>query len=126
VFPTRYAEETKLGAGQVAFQSGPAVHTCFGLVVVGGQDLGMPVDADIAVMLAAAKAAGGTPEQARANYLRAPKPAGDTLARAEDHVIPGPTGDIAIRIYAGSDSTDLPVIAFFHGGGWVRLHVLAH
>jgi acetyl esterase len=92
----------------------------------------MPVDADIAAMLTAAKAAGvpplsqGTPEQARANYSRAPKPAADALARVEDHVIPGPAGDIAIRIYADSDATDLPVIAFFHGGGWVLSSIEGH
>lgn len=92
----------------------------------------MPVDADIATMLAAAKAAGvpplsqGTPEQARANYARAPKPAGDPLARVEDHTIPGPAGDIAVRLYADSTATDLPTVAFFHGGGWVLSNIEGH
>lgn len=92
----------------------------------------MPVDPDIAEMLAAAAAAGipalseGTPEQARANYLRAPKPTGDELARVEDRMIPGPAGTIAIRIYADSTATDLPTIAFFHGGGWVLSSIEGH
>ncbi len=92
----------------------------------------MPVDADIAKMLATAKAAGipalseGTPEQARANYSRAPKPTGDALARVEDRVIPGPAGDLSIRIYADSMDTDLPTIAFFHGGGWVLSSIDGH
>ena len=92
----------------------------------------MPVDADIASMLAAAAAAGvpalseGTPEQARANYLRAPKPAGDELARVEDHTIPGPTGDLGIRVYANATDTALPVIVFFHGGGWVLSSIDGH
>ncbi len=92
----------------------------------------MPVDADIAEMLAAAQAANipalseGTPEQARANYLRAPKPAGDALVRVEDRVIPGPAGDIAVRVYANSTARDLPTIAFFHGGGWVLSSIEGH
>lgn len=83
-------------------------------------------------MLAAAAAAGapalseGTPEQARANYLRAPKPAGDSLARVEDRSIPGPDGDIALRLYADSDDSDLPIVAFFHGGGWVLSSIDGH
>ena len=92
----------------------------------------MPVDDDIAAMLAAAAAAGvpalsdGTPEQARENYRRAPKPAGDDLVRVEDHTIPGPAGDIPIRIYASSTDSALPTIAFFHGGGWVLSSVDGH
>lgn len=94
----------------------------------------MPLDPDVAQVLAAAKAAGvpalsdGTPEQARSNYDRAPKPAGDELARVEDHVIPGTAGaaDIPVRIYASSTDADLPTIAFFHGGGWVLSSVDGH
>ena len=92
----------------------------------------MPVDADIAAMLAAASAAGvpslseGTPAEARVNYLRAPKPAGDPLVRVEDQVIPGPAGDIAVRIYANSTDAGLPTIAFFHGGGWVLSSIEGH
>jgi len=92
----------------------------------------MPVDADIAEMLAAAAAAGvpalseGTPAQARANYLRAPKPVGDELVRVEDRTIPGPAGDIAIRCYADSDATNVPIMAFFHGGGWVLSNIDGH
>ena len=92
----------------------------------------MPVDADIAEMLAAAQAAGipplssGTPDQARTNYLRAPKPAGDELVRVENRAIPGPAGDIAVRLYADSDASGLPMIAFFHGGGWVLSSIEGH
>ncbi len=43
------------------------------------------------------------------------------IGKVEDRTIPGPAGDIPIRIYtpvaAGSDA--LPVLVFFHGGGWV-------
>ncbi len=90
------------------------------------------VDEDIAALLSAAAAANlpalsdGTPEQARANYARAPKPEGDPLERVEDTVIPGPAGDIPVRVYAATDSTGVPIIAFFHGGGWVLSDIEGH
>src|SRR5690606_19779561 len=41
--------------------------------------------------------------------------------KVEDRKIPGPGGDIPVRIYtpvaAGGDA--LPVLVYFHGGGWV-------
>lgn len=42
-------------------------------------------------------------------------------AEIEDHTIPGgPTGDISIRIIRPEESHEiLPVVMFFHGGGWV-------
>ncbi|WP_420639080.1 alpha/beta hydrolase [Candidatus Poriferisocius sp.] len=45
----------------------------------------------------------------------------EEVARTEDRVIPGPDGtDLPIRIY-WPEVTDqpLPVVVFFHGGGWV-------
>lgn len=68
----------------------------------------------------------GTPEQARANYDRAPKPPGDAISRVEDRVIPGPAGDLPIRIYADSTAGDLATIVFFHGGGWVLSSIDGH
>jgi acetyl esterase len=41
------------------------------------------------------------------------------VARVEDRKIPGPAGEIALRIYAPSGSGPFPVLVFFHGGGWV-------
>lgn len=92
----------------------------------------MPLDADIAEMLTAAAAAGlpalsdGTPEVARANYAAAPKPTPELLVRVEDRTVPGPAGDIAVRVYADSHANGLPVVAFFHGGGWVLSSVDGH
>jgi acetyl esterase len=97
-----------------------------------GQTSGMPLDDDVARLLAAAAAAGipslseGTPELARANYNAAPKPAGDELVRVEDHVIVGPAGSLPLRVYAASAERDLPVITFFHGGGWVLSSIDGH
>jgi acetyl esterase len=41
------------------------------------------------------------------------------LARVEDRRIPGPAGEIPVRIYTPEGEAPLPVLAFFHGGGWV-------
>ena len=92
----------------------------------------MPLDDDVAEVLRALDALGapalgdGTPAEARDNYDSAPKPDPDPLARVEDVTIPGPDRDIGCRVYADSDDTDLPVVAFFHGGGWVLSSVEGH
>jgi acetyl esterase len=44
------------------------------------------------------------------------------VGSVEDHVAPGPQGTIPVRLYRplGSDrEAVLPVLVFFHGGGWV-------
>src|SRR5262245_13322857 len=41
------------------------------------------------------------------------------LARVEDRTLPGPGGDIPVRIYVPGASADYPVLVYFHGGGWV-------
>ncbi len=92
----------------------------------------MPLDPDVAELLATMAAldapalSDGTVAEARANYDLAPKPERDPLPRVEDRVIPGPGGDIPVRIYANSDRVDLPVVAFFHGGGWVLSSLDGH
>ena len=43
-----------------------------------------------------------------------------------DRTIPGPAGDIPVRIYKPSDATGLPVIVFYHGGGWVLGGLIGH
>ncbi len=37
----------------------------------------------------------------------------------EDRTIPGPAGEIPIRIYTPAGQGPKPVIVYFHGGGWV-------
>ena len=41
------------------------------------------------------------------------------VARVEDRTIPGPAGEIPVRIYAPASADPLPVLVFYHGGGWV-------
>ncbi len=43
------------------------------------------------------------------------------LAKIEDFAVPGPAGEIPARLYRRSAASDpLPVLAYFHGGGWVQ------
>jgi acetyl esterase len=39
--------------------------------------------------------------------------------RVDDRSIPGPDGDIPIRIYRPAVASPAPVCVFYHGGGWV-------
>jgi acetyl esterase len=48
------------------------------------------------------------------------------VATIEDRVIPGPEGEIPVRIYAPDAPAPRPVIAFFHGGGFVICSVATH
>jgi acetyl esterase len=50
------------------------------------------------------------------------------LARVEDRAIPdGPGGPIPIRVYSPvSEPAGLPVVVFYHGGGWVLGNLDSH
>jgi acetyl esterase len=39
--------------------------------------------------------------------------------KVEDRLVPGPAGQIRARVYTPQGSTPLPVLVFFHGGGFV-------
>ena len=43
----------------------------------------------------------------------------ESLARIEDRTIPGPAGDIPVRLYSPNPDAQLPTLVYFHGGGWV-------
>lgn len=47
------------------------------------------------------------------------KNAGTPVKSETDRVIPGPGGDLAVRIYQPQGQGLLPVIVYFHGGGFV-------
>ncbi|GIN74901.1 alpha/beta hydrolase [Bacillus sp. J14TS2] len=41
------------------------------------------------------------------------------LSTIEDIVLQGPHGELAVRLYRPSENANMPVILFFHGGGFV-------
>ncbi len=68
-----------------------------------------------------------SPEAARAAYDAAPKPTGDDMAEVTDSTVAGPAGPISIRIYRPTAGDEpLPIVAFFHGGGWVLSNIEGH
>jgi acetyl esterase len=59
-----------------------------------------------------------TPEQARLGR-RAPQGEPEPVAHVEDRTIPGPGGEIPVRIYVPKGNGPFGVLVYFHGGGWV-------
>lgn len=68
------------------------------------------------------------PEEARrlmkAGRLMPSQP--DPVARVEDRTIPGPAGEIPVRVYTPAGSPPFPLVVFFHGGGWVICDLDTH
>lgn len=85
----------------------------------------MPLHPTLATVLQQTANAPGletmTPEAARVGYvaLRAMSGEGDAVADVSDRKIPGPGGDIPLRIYTPEGEPPFPVLVYFHGGGWV-------
>jgi acetyl esterase len=49
-----------------------------------------------------------------------PRPEGEQVGNVEDRTIPGPAGDIPVRIYTPAEASgELPALVWYHGGGWV-------
>lgn len=91
----------------------------------------MPVDAATRALLDAFAAGGAaplsslTPVAARDLFekLRIPIPP-EPVARVENRRIPGPGGEIPVRIYAPGGARGL--LVYFHGGGWVLGNLESH
>ncbi|HZT65903.1 MAG TPA: alpha/beta hydrolase [Acidimicrobiales bacterium] len=64
-------------------------------------------------------ASGLPPDQVRALMSALPREAGEELPRVEDRTVPGPAGEVPVRIYDPTARGDAPVVVHFHGGGWV-------
>ena len=95
----------------------------------------MPVDPNLQVLLSA-MAQGGTGglrelgvEQARLMIKQFDAFAGvdrAELPRVEDLTCPGPASTIPLRLYAPDPDAALPVVVYFHGGGWVIGDIESH
>ncbi|MDA1129342.1 MAG: alpha/beta hydrolase [Chloroflexi bacterium] len=60
-----------------------------------------------------------SPAHARANAKLRPRSPGPEVAKVEDRAIPGPDGDVPVRIYTPEGDGPFPILAWYHGGGWV-------
>jgi acetyl esterase/lipase len=49
----------------------------------------------------------------------AERPPGPDVGEIVDRVLPGPAGDLRYRLYRPPSAGPHPVVAYFHGGGWV-------
>ncbi len=60
-------------------------------------------------------------EEARAFMVAsaAERPPGPDVGEIVDGVLPGPAGDLRYRLYRPPSDGPHPVVAYFHGGGWV-------
>jgi cation diffusion facilitator CzcD-associated flavoprotein CzcO/acetyl esterase/lipase len=60
-------------------------------------------------------------EQARAFMLAmaAARPPGPEVGEVVDGVLPGSAGELAYRLYRPATPGPHPIVAYFHGGGWV-------
>ena len=87
----------------------------------------MPLDPQVRAVLDIRAAAGLPPThtmsvaEARAAVLArhaAAPPWAEAVAAVDERCIPGPAGDLRIRIYRPWAPPPLPVLVFMHGGGW--------
>ena len=60
-----------------------------------------------------------TPQQYRDQMAAAPVQPGPEVEKVYDRTVPGPAGEIPVRIYTPKSDGPLPVLVYFHGGGWV-------
>ncbi|HEY8289695.1 MAG TPA: alpha/beta hydrolase [Acetobacteraceae bacterium] len=91
----------------------------------------MPLDPDAQLVLDMIRAAGRppfealTPPEARQAYINSRKvlqPAAQPVAESRDTAVPGPHGNIPVRLYRpdGTTASDrLPALIYYHGGGWL-------
>jgi acetyl esterase len=89
------------------------------------------LDPDALVLLDMMRAAGRppfeemTPEEARAAYAasrEALSPEPEQVAETREMAASGPHGDVPLRLYrpaSGVSTAALPVLVYFHGGGWL-------
>jgi len=95
----------------------------------------MPLEPEVEAILKQLEGAGGpplpemTPEVAREAFAGMLPLQGlpEAVAAVEDHAVPGPGGNVPVRVYrpenAGQPS---PVVFLIHGGGWVIMDIASH
>ncbi|WP_018681456.1 alpha/beta hydrolase [Actinokineospora enzanensis] len=87
----------------------------------------MPLHPEARAVIAATDAAGGLiPEGVPAAEMRATFAASWTMpdnlepvGRVHERTIPGPAGELVVRVYEPTGEGPFPGLVWFHGGGWV-------
>ena len=85
----------------------------------------MPLHPDYEAMLSQLAEAGGpnihelTPEAGREMFRAMQPPPAELGERVRNLTVPGPAGDIALRVYTPAGAGPFPITMMFHGGGWV-------
>ncbi len=85
----------------------------------------MPLDPQVVAVMEQVAALGlpaphtVSPAEARANAKKRPRSPGPEVAKVEDRNIPGPDGGVPVRIYTPDGDGPFPILAWYHGGGWV-------
>ena len=69
-----------------------------------------------------------SPAEARALHAAGAETLGppEPVAAIEDRTVPGPAGEIPIRIYVPEGTGPFPVFVYYHGGGWVLGSIATH
>ncbi len=94
----------------------------------------MPLDPQARMLLDQLEALGSVPmsqqtaADARASFAMLAAVAGqaDAPVPTEDRTLPGPAGEIPVRVYRPPADEALPVVVYFHGGGWVIGDIATH
>ncbi len=94
----------------------------------------MPLDAKVKAFLDQLAAVGTPPlntlpvAEARMAIEQMVAMQGDpeAVARTEDRRLPGPDGEIPVRVYTPAAKGPLPILVYFHGGGWVIGSIASH
>ena len=60
-----------------------------------------------------------SPGEARANAAKRPRGPGPEVGKVENRSVPGPAGDVPVRIYTPEGDGPFPILVWYHGGGWV-------
>jgi acetyl esterase len=71
-----------------------------------------------------------TPEQARTAQVRRRQSIGmvevESLPQIADRTLPGPAGELPVRVYHPDGDDVRPAVVYFHGGGWVLCDLDSH
>jgi cation diffusion facilitator CzcD-associated flavoprotein CzcO/acetyl esterase/lipase len=99
---------------------GPAASRCNDGVIRRLQpDVAMVLDLMASLELPPMETMSVADARAFAEATAAIRPPGPEVGEIADGVLPGPAGDLAYRLYRPPTAGPHPLIAYFHGGGWV-------